>query len=140
MTNPFELQRLATRDPADGDAMMTEFLKLDYDYLDTGADLTLPIAATATNPIVLLNVVHIVKVAFTGGTPAIDVGDGTTADAYIAAADITEGTIGNIIQSRGAGQAKATGEYLTAARAITVTLSADLATGTAVVLAEIFRL
>jgi len=139
MSASFQLQRQATRNPDDGLAQLSEFLELDYLESDTGTDLELSIPATATNPIVLLNVIHIVTEAFDGGA-TIDIGDGTDIDEYIATGDITAASLGNIVQSRAAAEDDAMGEYLTAARKIVVTIGGAPTVGEGTVLAEVLRL
>lgn len=141
MTQPY-VQREALRDPADGRSILTEILQLNYAWDDTGADLVLNIPATASEPILLFDVGHVVTTLFTGGTPSIDVGDGTDVDAFVDTTAITEGTAGNIAWGRDAAgsEAKAKGQYLTSNLAITVTLSASLSAGAGTVLAYIARL
>jgi len=134
------IQNNATRDPAAGKVLVEDVLRLNFIFSAAGAALQLAIPASVEEPIFLDEVIFIVTTAFAGGTPSIDVGDGTTADAYIATADITETSLGDVSRSLTAAQPKADGEYLTAERRVTVTLSASLTAGAGTVLARIFRL
>ena len=132
-------QRVATRDPDDGKARISEWLRLDFLESDTGDDLVLSIPATAADPILLQNVVLIITTALDGGG-TLDIGDGSDADAYVDNTDITEATINDVAQSVGSANAKAQGEYLVAARSITVTVGGAPTVGAATVLAQIIRL
>lgn len=136
-----KVQRVTTRDPDKGKAILPEVLKLEYAYNSTGSALELDIPASADEPVLLWDVAHIVRTAFAGGTPSIDVGDGSDADAYVDTLSITETSAGNIAYARdnANSEAKAKGEYLTANRKITVTLSASLTAGAGTVLAFIYR-
>lgn len=138
MTNGLLTAQLqATRDPDDGLVSLSDTLILNYDFDDTA--LTIYIPATAANPILLKSVQHIVRTAFAGGTPAINIGDGTDTDAFITAAEITEATAGNVATSYGGAAASADGMYFTAAGTVVVTLSASLSAGAGTVLVEVFR-
>jgi len=143
VTEKLQLQRRALRNPDLGLANLAEVVELDYVFNSTGAALTLVLPATVANPIILFAVMHAVRTAFAGGTPSIDIGDGTDVDGYLDSTDITETTAGNFANSMTAASADAVlneGEYLTAPRSITVTLSASLTAGAGKVLALIYRL
>lgn len=141
MSVPY-VMREAFRNPDNGKSYLPEVLKLDYTWESTGEGLILRIPASAAYPVFLFDVAHIVRVLFSGGTPAIDVGDGTTADGYIKAASITEGTAGDLAYARDKANAEviSEGKYLTANAQIKVTLSASLAAGAGTVLAFLYRM
>lgn len=142
MANNVYVQRLATRTPADGQAYVKEVLALDYDYDDTGTGLQIPIDATTAAPIFVESVFHIVRTAFAGGTPSVDVGDGADADGWVDTLSITETSAGNVARSSPAANSEAytAGKLYTSGDNITVTLSASLTAGAATVLADIYRL
>jgi len=141
MTVPY-VMREAFRNPDSGKSYLPEVLKLDYNWDSAGEDLILRIAADAAHPVLLFDVAHIVRVLFSGGTPAIDVGDGTTADGYIKAASITEGSAGDLAYARDVANSEvlAEGKYLTANAQVKVTLSVSLAAGAGTVLAFLYRM
>lgn len=124
------LQNRPTRDPDDGKAYIEETLVFEYAYADTG--LTVYIPASAEDPVYLVEVLHLVRTAFSGGTPAVDVGDGTTADKYIAASAVTEATAGNLARS-------IVGAKLVANALVVITLSASLSAGAGTLFLRLFR-
>jgi len=75
----------------------------------------------------------VIKTAFSGGVPSLDVGDSAAADGWIDTTEITEGTPGTYTGLAAA--FAVTGKYYSAANQIKVTLSAALAAGKAYVLA-----
>lgn len=119
-----------TRDPANSLSNLEEVALLEYNYNDSV--LEIEFKASVQEPIYLLEVGHIVLTAFSGGTPAIDVGDGTTSDKYIGSASVTEGTAGNRVVS-------AVGAKLTARGVVKVTLSASLAAGKGLLFCKFVR-
>ncbi len=70
-----------------------EVISYKYSDLDaTAHTLTIPIDPDT----VVVKVGHEVVKAFSGGTPSIDIGDGTTAAYFLGSASITEGAAGNL--------------------------------------------
>lgn len=123
-------QAIATRNPTDGVVYHEDTILLDYNFDSTLLEIDIP--ASAAKPVYLLEVLHIVQTAFAGGTPSIDVGDGSTAAKYIASATITEVTAGNLARS-------VVGQKLVANAKVLVTLSASLSAGAGTLVARIFR-
>ena len=140
--SPFQAQRQATRNPDDGKANLVDVLSLEFTYASTGIGLRLPLAATAANPIALLNVALIITTGF-GVGKTVDIGDdaGTPdVDAYIDQTDLDEDVVGAMAQSLQSANAKAMGEYMTTAHDIIVTLGGSPTAGAATLLAKIARL
>lgn len=139
MSVPY-VQREAFRSPGSGKSYLAEVLRLDYAFGST--DLTLSIPADAAHPVLLYDVAHIVRVLFSGGTPSIEVGDGTDPNGYIDTLSITEGTAGDIAYARdnANSEAFAKGKYLTANGKIVVTVGGSPTAGAATVLAFLYRL
>ena len=135
-----KLQRTAPRNPDNGIALLPEVLEKAYLWNSSGSGLILSIPASADEPVVLMDLYHVVTTAFSGGTPSFTVGDGTDVDAYLASADIAETTLGAVVRMSDKANAKSGGEYLTSNLQITVTLSASLAAGGAKLLAVVYRL
>jgi len=75
---------------------------------------------------------------FAGGTPALNVGDGTTADGFVDEDDITEGTVGCYSGSAGNAAYSDTGRYYSSADTVDVTVSASLTGGTAYVFVQYY--
>ncbi len=122
LTGLFTKQLRASRNPTDSQVFEGDFLMLDY-VATAGATVTyeLAIPASADNPVILESVEHYVKTAFTSATTAtIAVGDGTTADLYLATSAITPATAGS-----GATAAEGKNKLLTAAAKVVVTVSAS---------------
>ncbi len=96
-------------------------VEYDYSKLDASHLLRIPVAPNT----VVLGVAHEVLTAFVGGTPAIDVGDGTTANKFVATADVVPGTAGTFTLKMGGANCK---KY-TNSGAIVITGSAGLTAG-----------
>jgi len=75
-----------------------------------------------------------VETAFAGGTPSIDIGDGSDTDGWIDTTDITETTIGTY--SSTAAAYAVTGKYYSAADTIDAVVSASLTAGSARVMVQ----
>lgn len=78
-----------TRNPSDGEAHAPFYEYVNYINADDTA--TYYGMATAANPVTVIEVVHTVKTAF-GGSATINVGDGSTADLWIASSSLTPNT------------------------------------------------
>jgi len=81
----------------------------------------------------VLEVVLIMLVAVSGGTPSLTAGDTANAAGWLASTDITETSVGSY---RGAAGFALTGKYYTARDRLTVTVSAAAAAGSFVLLAR----
>ena len=81
----------------------------------------------------VLEVVLIVLVAMSGGTPSLTAGDTANAAGWLASTDITETTPGSY---RSAAGYAASGKYYTSRDRLTVTVSAAAAAGSFVLLAR----
>lgn len=84
-------------------------------------------------------VLLIITVAFDGGSPSLDVGDGTTTDGWIDTGLIAAATTGAFRGDETAGTVGAyqtSGKYYASADTIDVVVSASLTAGTAYVLAR----
>jgi len=139
MSVPY-VQREAFRAPDNGKSYLAEVLRLDYTFDST--ELTLNIPADATHPVLLFDIAHIVRVLFSGGTPSIDVGDGSDPDGYIDTLSITEGDAGDLAYARDKDNSEALskGAYLTTNGKIVVTVGGSPTAGEATVLAFLYRL
>jgi hypothetical protein len=127
------VQRQATRDPDVGKAWLEDTRLLEYAYDTTGEGLKLRIPASAAKPVYVVGVAHLVTTAFSGGTPAIDIGDGSDADYYLENTNnISPSTLGHL------GRA-IRGNKLTANAVIEITLSGGLTVGAAALIARLFR-
>jgi hypothetical protein len=89
MYTSFTTQVDPTRNPSDGVAHAPFYEYVNYVNADDTA--TYYGMATAANPVTVIEVIHTVKTAF-GGSATIDVGDGSTADLWIANTSIDENT------------------------------------------------
>ncbi len=100
--------------------------------LTSGTIAVLEIPANTIIPArgVLIDIVT----AFSGGTPSIDVGDGTNTDGWIDTTEITEGTEGVYT---GYAELAITGKIYTAADTIDVVVSTGLTAGKAYVFAHL---
>ena len=143
------MQRLPTKTPTDAQAFVEEVAVLNYNYDDTGSDLKLFIDATATNPVYIREVVHIVRTGSDGTSPTANVGDGSTADLWIDEADIADQTGGHVVSSvnsdtAGGGTSSSatllSGKWYTSAAQIVVTLGGTWTAGAGTVLAYFMRL
>lgn len=92
----FKHQVDPTRNPADGEAYGVFYEAVDYVNADDTA--TYYGMATPTNPVYVVSVIHHVVTGF-GASATIDVGDGSTADSYLANTAIAENTAGNVVES-----------------------------------------
>lgn len=81
----------------------------------------------------------IVRTAFAGGTPSIDVGDGDDADGWVDTTDITETTKG-AYRGDGGDAAYWLGKYYESADTIDAVISSGLTAGNAIVVARMIRL
>ena len=81
-----------TRNPSDGVAHAPFYEYVNYVNADDTA--TYYGMATAANPVTVIEVIHTVKTAF-GGSATINVGDGSTADLWIASTSLAPNTAGN---------------------------------------------
>ncbi len=129
--NPLKIQVDATRNPADGEAYQSYTRVKDYVNADNTA--VIQEVATADHPVLVLSVRHIVKTGF-GASATIDIGDGSTADLWIANTAITENTAGNVITST-----SVNGVYYTAPFQVKVTLGGTRTGGTGRLLVEMIR-
>lgn len=143
------MQRLPTKTPTDAQAFVEEVAVLHYNYDDTGSDLKLFIDATATNPVYVREVVHVVRTGSDGTSPTADVGDGSTADLWIDQADIADQTAGHVVSSvnsdtagggSGSSATLLSGKWYTSAVQIVVTLGGTWTAGAGTVLAYFMRL
>lgn len=118
-----------TRNPADGVALGAFFEEVNYVNADNTA--TYYGVATATNPVLIKSVTHIVKAAF-GSSALIDVGDGSDVDFFLANTAIGENAVGNVVTS-------AVQAYVTAPFQVKVTLSGTRTGGEGKLLVEMVR-
>ena len=89
----------------------------------------------------VVEVVCVVTEAFAGGTPLLDVGDGTDTDGWVDQGDITATTIGSYRGDETTTAAfSGSGKYYATADTIDVVVSASLTNGTAYVLARMIDL
>ena len=100
-------------------------VEYEFDDLDAGNDLRIPIEAGD----IVLGVAHEVVVAFVGGAPAVSVGDSLAAEGYLAAVDLTPGTIGDYAMSLGSANAYGMGKAYIAGDQIIVAHAAGLTAG-----------
>lgn len=124
-------QAYAGRDPSTGLVSQEDVVAFEYAWDSTNLQVT--INASPDHPVYVAEVSHLVRTAFAGGTPSIEVGDGTTAAKYIATAAITETLADNLARS-------ITGKKFTAPFVVLVTLSASLSAGAATVFVRLLRL
>ena len=129
--NPLKIQVDPTRNPADGEAYQSYIRVKDYVNADDVA--LMQEVATEEHPVLVLSVLHIVKTGF-GASATIDIGDGSTADLWIANTAITENTAGNVITST-----VVNGVYYTAPFQVKVTLGGTRTGGTGRLLVEMIR-
>ena len=93
---PFKVQVDTPRNPAEGERHDGFWEVVEYEHDDT--DIALRFAASAVQPVLVKEVVHIVEVAF-GASATLDVGDGSDADYWLAQGDIAENTVGDVTAS-----------------------------------------
>lgn len=96
MYTSFTTQVDPTRNPSDGVAHAPFYEYVNYVNADNTA--TYYGMATAANPVTVIEVVHTVKTAF-GGSATINVGDGSTANLWIATASLTPNTANSSFKS-----------------------------------------
>jgi len=96
MYTSFTTQVDPTRNPSDGVAHAPFYEYVNYVNADDTA--TYYGMATAANPVTVFEVIHTVKTAF-GASAEINVGDGTTANLWIANASLAPNTAGNAVRS-----------------------------------------
>ena len=82
----------------------------------------------------------VVDVLFAGGTPSIDIGDGTDVDGWIDSTDITEATVGAYSGDGGDAVWSFFGKYYQTADTIDAVIATGLTSGNAFVIAECFDL
>lgn len=133
---PFKVRVDTTRNPSDGERYDGFWEMIAYDHSD--ADIALRFAASAAQPVLVKEVVHIVETAF-GASATVAVGDGTTANYWLAAADVTQNTPGNVADSLLATAAKA-GRLYTANGEIKVTVGGTHTAGKGRLLVYLIRL
>jgi len=68
-----------------------------YDHAEADASFQVDIPVPAGTMIMSMS--HVVEEAFAGGTPSVQVGDGSTPELFIASSAITEGTLNNMAYS-----------------------------------------
>jgi hypothetical protein len=85
------------RDPSQSVTYLEDVQVMEYSCASSGASqaFDLAIAASPDNPIIVREVMHVVETAF-GGTPHIDIGDGSTVGAYIPYGKITSSSVGDL--------------------------------------------
>lgn len=133
---PFKVRVDTTRNPADGERYDGYWEVLPYNHDST--DIALRFAASAAQPVLVKEIVHIVETAF-GASATIAVGDGTTANYWLATADVTQNTTGHVATSRLAAAAKA-GRFYTTNGEIKVTVGGTHTAGKGRLLAYLIRL
>jgi hypothetical protein len=101
-----------------------------------GFDLVIP--ASADNPIIVAEVMHVVEVAI-GGTPHVDVGDGSTVGYWIPYTKITSSSAGNLATSLSSTRVEPLYKTSGALIRVTVATSSD-ALGKGMLLVRMFRL
>lgn len=105
--------------------------KVEYAFSDLGAGDALTIVIPAGR--IVLGVAHEVVTAFSGGTPALNVGDGSDVDFWIAPADVTLGSAGDFYSSIGGANAASGGVKYNATGRIVVDHATGLTQGAGVV-------
>lgn len=132
-----------------GKTLVSEVAVLNYDYDDTGADLKLLIDATASYPVYVREVVHIVRTASSGTSPTVNIGDGSTADLWIDEADIADQTQYHVVSSlqsdtagggSGSNATLLSGKYYVTAVPIVVTLGGTWTAGAGTVIVYFNRI
>lgn len=109
-------------------------------YADTGT--TVPAVDVPAGWVVPpYGVTVVVETALSGGTPAIDVGDGDNDDGWIDNTDVTEGTAGAYSGTEAnTGAYAQAGKHYSSVDTIDVTLSASLTAGVLYLLVQMFPL
>ncbi len=96
-------------------------VEYNFDDLDANHLLRIPVPQNTA----VLGVAHEVLAAFAGGTPTINIGDGTTANKFVATADAVPDTAGTFALKLGGVNCK----KFNSAGAIVITGSAGLTAG-----------
>lgn len=131
-------QVTATRNPSDGEKAIGYWEILDYAHDAT--DPVVRFSASATNPVLVKEVVHVVRTAFTA-TATLDVGDGSDADYWIDQNDITVNSAGNTVSSFLASNATAkSGRLYVADGEVKVTVGGVHAAGVGTLMVHLVRL
>lgn len=102
--------------------MQVQIVEYAFSDFDASYELKIPVESG----LAVLGVAHEVTTAFSGGTPSIDVGDGSTTDFWLGTADITETVTGNFSNSLSAGVG---GAKFNSAGNVVLTSSTELAAG-----------
>lgn len=105
--------------------------KVEYTYadLDASDDLKIPVEAGQ----VVLAVAHEVVTAFSGGTPALDIGDGTDVDFWIVNTELDLSTEGDFFISFASAQPGSSGAKFNAAGNVQLSHAASLSAGAGIV-------
>ena len=136
--NTHKVQVDALRNPVDGERHDGFWEVLEYNH--DAADIAVRFAASATRPVLVKEVVHVVEVAF-GASATLDVGDGSDEDYWIDQTDITENTAGNTTSSLLATTAvPKSGRWYTANGQVKVTVAGTHTAGKGRLLVHLIRL
>ena len=105
--------------------------KVEYAFsdLDASDDLKIPVEAGQ----VVLAVAHEVVTAFSGGTPALDIGDGTDVDFWIINTELDLSTVGDFQISFSSAQPGSAGAKFNAAGNVQLSHAASLTAGEGIV-------
>jgi hypothetical protein len=133
---PFKVQVDTPRNPVEGERHDGFWEVLEYSHDD--ADIALRFAASAAQPVLVKEVIHVVEVAF-GASATLDVGDGSDADYWLAQGDIAENTAGDVAASPLATVPR-DGRWYTANGQIKVTVGGTHTAGRGRLLAYLIRL
>lgn len=98
-----------TQDEFESLAFQSFWLKLDYDYEDVPAGLTVTYPVPLNH--VILGVAHVVTAGFSGSALTLDIGDGSNDDGYVDNTNLTLGTLGNFYYGGGGANALAQGTF-----------------------------
>jgi len=101
--------------------------KFDYTYADLNASDEYVIPVEADH--MVLGVAHEVTTAFSGGTPALDIGDGTDVDFWIVNTEMDMTALGNFFTSFATAQPGQAGAMFSTAGMIKLTHAASLSAG-----------
>lgn len=129
VSSKLQMNYKPARDPATTLSNLEEVALLEYSFGDTG--LQIELKASPQEPIYLLEVGHLTLEAFgDGGTPAVEVGDGSDADYYLAG--LADDAVGDRAVSTKGGK-------LTARSVIKLTLTDIATTGKGLLWAKFVR-
>jgi hypothetical protein len=129
-----------SKDPSASVTYLEDTQVLEYTCASSGASqgFELDIQASPDNPIIIQEVMHVVETAI-GGTPHVDVGDGSTVGYWIPYSKITSSAAGNLATSLSASRVEP--KYLTTGAIIRVTVATSSdALGKGMLLVRLFRL